>query len=89
MSRLIDPLHLDLYTKGLLSDIKEQVEKEVMNRLVEDFKKEVSPIVKDALKGAVFLRVEHMHNALRMADELYVSVKIDEDVEKRKVGGRF
>lgn len=74
MSRLINSDITDLMVKGLLSDIQKQVEEEITEKLVEDFRKKAVEIVKEHTKGLTLKSIETLRNAAQLREELYVKL---------------
>lgn len=72
----INPDIADLLTKGLLSDIKHKVLKDMEENLVSEFRANIQQILKEYVERITILRVEEVRNALRMREEFYVEVEV-------------
>lgn len=75
----------DLMVKGMLSDIREEVEKQVIEKLVEDFREKATALVREHTQGIVLSHVEQVMNVARMREELYVRIDMGEEGEFHRV----
>lgn len=68
--------YYDLLRANIEYSLRQKLFKDINDKLIEDFKKEIEPLIQSMLEGVVIDKFMTERDVLRMKDDIGINVKI-------------
>lgn len=79
MSRITDRTNMDLISRAVVADLKAVVAKNIVDKMVEDFKEQATTLVRDEMEKVTIEGIQQTMDMLRMRQMLEVRINFGGD----------